>query len=167
MITLVKVISTELNEITQRLVKVLRYGKRDIKTPYEASPFGTDSNCPPGWIAVHCETGDKGETVIVGYLNKKQLVDVGEHKIYSTDKDGKIQQTYILLTNTGIIELGGKVDNAVRYLALNTALQQEAALINTELGKIATAITNLGGAYTPTPIVLNISASKINEVKTP
>ena len=39
-------------------------------------------------------------------------------------------------------------------------------IINAELAKISTAISSLGGSYTVTPLTLDISAAKINEIKT-
>ena len=72
----------------------------------------------------------------------------------------------IFLKTDGSLEIGGNVDNMIRYGPLNTALQSHNAAINMELGKIAAAISTLGGTYLPDTISTDISASKIDQVKT-
>src|SRR5690606_8847873 len=96
---------------------------------------------------------------------KDQLAAIGELRLYATDGNGQLQ-TFVWLKNDGTIELGGNTDNAVRYLPLNTALQGQVTDINAELVKIQTAITGLGGAYAHTPVSIDISGAKIEEIKT-
>ncbi len=62
------------------------------------------------------------------------------------------------------IQLGGNTGNVTEYAHLNTALQLMVELINTNTAAIATAISSLGGFYTPTPVTLDISAAKVEEV---
>jgi hypothetical protein len=146
-------------------VKVLRYGKSDIQTPTEASPHGIDSNPVKDMIAVFSDTEESGKPVIIGYLNKNRVADVGELRLFSTDKDGK-EVFYAYLKNDGTMELGGKVDNLLRFIPLDAALQQMAIDLNIELVKISAAISALGGAYGVTPISIDISQAKIDEIKT-
>lgn len=163
-LNLVKVISTAIVK-AQRIVKVLRYGTNDIQTASAVAPYGVDSNPISGMIAVYAPTVDIAKKVIIGYINKNALADVGEYRTFATDADGNVQ-FYTWLKKDGTYEIGGAADNAVRYSKLNDGLQSAAGDINTELGKIAAAISSLGGTYTLTPLNLDISASKINEVKT-
>ncbi len=163
--SLVKVISTELDKAKKRIVKVLRFGKDDVQTSIEASPFGFDSNPVKDLIAVYSTTSEKGKTVIVGYLNKDLLAAVGESRMYSTNKSGELQ-TFIHLKNDGTIELAGSSDNAVRFTPLSSEMQSLAAAINVELALIATGIGAAGGAYTPGTISIDISGAKIDEIKT-
>lgn len=162
---LISVISTEVDNMQRRIVKFLRMGKKDIRTSLETSPYGVDSNPIKGMIAIYGETGQNGQTVIVGYINKNQLSDVGEFRTYSTDADGTLK-FYTWLKKDGTYEIGGNSHNAIRYSPLNTALQNQVTSINAELTKIATAITGLGGAYAINPVSLDISQAKINEIKT-
>lgn len=165
MINLVKVMSTSL-VITKRVIKVLRFGKGDVQTSMQASPYGIDSNPIKDMVAVYSDSSEKGKTVIIGYLNKNQLSDVGETRMYSTDADG-VLKTYVWVKNDGTIQLGGTTSNIVRFTPLDTALQLQVNLINAELVKIAAAINAIvPGSYVPLPIQLNISSAKVNEVKT-
>jgi|SRR6185437_1077279 len=109
-----------------RVMKVLRFGKSDVQTADEATPYGLDSSAVKDMIAVFSDTVTKGEPVIIGYLNKQQLAQPGEFRLYSTDNDGNLI-TYIWLHNAagdGQIELGGTTDNAVLYSKLETAFNQ-------------------------------------------
>jgi len=89
-------------------------------------------------------------------------MEPGEKKLYSVD--GTTIKAFINFLQTGILEINGNADFAVRYNALNAILQQLAIDINANLTAIATAI---GGAYTPTPIVITATTAKIDEVKVP
>lgn len=165
--TLTKILlGTTFDKARRRIIKVLRFGLSDVKTALEASPFGIDSSPIPGMIAIYAETNDKGKNTIIGYLNKNQLSETGEMRIFSTDALG-ILKFYIWLKNDGTCQLGGVVDNAVRFTPLDAATDKFAQDINTELTKIQTAITGLGGAYSRLPISINIDAAKIEQITTP
>ena len=60
--------------------------------------------------------------------------------------------------------MAGDSDNVVKYTPLDTELQAFKDLINTELGKIAAAIP--GGAYVPTPLIIDIEDAKNELIKT-
>jgi hypothetical protein len=148
------------------LIKILRYGKSDVQEVNESMPYGLDSNPIADMIAVYSETSELGEKVIVGYLNKKQLAQPGEMRIYSTSTSGALK-TFIWLKADGTMQLGGIVDNSVRYRPLNAGLQAEATAINAELTKIAAALNAIiPGIYVVAPVTVDISASKIDEIKT-
>jgi hypothetical protein len=162
----VKVISTAIDSYQRRVVKFLRMGKYDVQTAVEASPYGIDSNPIKDMEAIYAQTDGRGDQVIIGYINKNKVANAGELRIYSTDLSG-VEKFYVYLKNNGTLEMGGVADNAVRYSPLNTAIQQQKTDINTELGKIASAINAIvPGSYTPALISINISGSKINEIKT-
>ena len=165
MISLIKVISTEIIGKGRRAIKSLRLGKKDIQTPVQAASFGSDANPPANLRAIYLRTGTKGDTVVVGFINVDQLAEVGENRQFSTDENGNlIFETR--MRNDGTFEIGGSVDNLIRFAKLDTEMQALAASINTELAKIATGITGVGGAYVPGTITINISAAKIDELKT-
>jgi len=145
-----------------RILKVDQWG---VKTVNEVSSFGDDSHPISNMTALYADTSETGEPVIIGYINKNQLADVGEKRIYSLKEDGSIS-TFIWLKNDGKIELGGNNDNAIRYQKLDDSLQSQKTLINAELLKIQTAIAGLGGAYAKIDISINTSSAKINEIKT-
>lgn len=164
-----KVISTAV-EKGVRIAKVLAFGKNDTRTAPEASPYGIDSNPIAGMQAIYGATAANGAVVILGYINTQQLAKTGEFRIYSTDSGGA-EKTRIWLHADGSIDLGGtgsasNTKHATQYEALNTQLQSQISKINTELTKIATGITGVGGVYTPTPISVDFSSAKLNNIKT-
>ena len=116
-----KVISTELDDLKRRIVKILRLGKDDVQTSMQAAPYGIDSNPIEDMIAIYDKPGTRGKTVVVGYLNKEQLAELGELRVYSTDDAGALQ-FYIHLKNAaadGFCQIGGKEDNMVRFSKLD------------------------------------------------
>lgn len=166
MVNIVKVISSEIDKLNRRVVKYLRLGKDDVQSSLTAAPYGVDANPIKDMVAIYATSTSKEEKVIIGYINKNQLAEAGEHRIFSTDDNG-VLQTFIWLKKDGNILLGGEADNAVRYAALNTELQAAIADINTNLGLIATGIAAAGGSYSPQNLSLDISGAKIDTIKTP
>ena len=146
----------------QRDIKVDQFG---AKTADESAPFGDDGNPLKGMIAIYAETSEVGEPVIIGYINENQLAEPGEKRIYSLKSDGSLS-TSVWLKNDGTMEVAGNADNMVRYAKLNTALQLTITNLNAELIKIQSAIVALTGVYTRADVGLDISASKIKEIKT-
>ena len=177
MINIVKVFSTELVEAGRRIVKVLRYGKNDVQTPVQSAPFGSDSNPPANIRAVYTDTGNKGDNVIIGYINVNQVAEIGENRLFSTDEDGNLVFE-IRLRNDGTVEIGGSVDNLVRFSKLEEAYNQLKddfdALVtayNSHI-HITTATVGVGppGVIAPTtatgsPSTGDISDAKIDELK--
>lgn len=162
---LVKVISASLDVLNRRIVKILRFGLSDVQTTYEAMPFGLDSCALKDMVAVYSETGEKGKTVIIGYLNKNQIATKGEFRTYSLKSDGSVS-FYIHQKDDETCEIGGNADNLVRYSPLNTEMLGLASSINAELVKIAAGLSGVGGVYTPLTISIDVSAAKIDEIKT-
>jgi len=147
----------------KRTLKIFEFG---VKTADVVSAFGDDSAPLKDFVAIYGQTSENGDNIIIGYINKNQISAPGEKRIFSLKEDGSLSFS-LHLKNDGTCEFGGNTDNAVRYAALNNALQLEKDLINTEFGKIATAINGLApGAYVPTPITLNLLSAKIEEIKT-
>ena len=161
-----KVILSSLDSLGRRLVKGYRYGNIDVRTPLQANPSGFDSNPIKDMVAIYSNTDNKDTNIIVGYLNKNQLADSGEARVYSTDSEGNLK-TYIWLKNNGNIELGGTADYAVRFTALQTALEDMVTIINENLPLIASGIVAGGGTYTPIDVILDLTPAKITTITTP
>lgn len=176
MASIVKVDSSNLDNLKRRVVKFLRLGKSDVRTSIEIGPFGTDSNPPKGIMAVYGQTDSVGKSVIIGYLNINQLAAVGDHRIFSTNSEG-VLKGYLWLKNDGTAELMGNSDHLVRYSKLEEAFNKLKSehddlvnAFNTHMH--ATAAT--GPPSTPTPgsgipaiaSTADISPAKIVEIKT-
>ena len=162
MITLSKVRDFVI-ENGKRILKVQEYG---VKTAKVASNYGDDSQPLKNMTAIYSPTAVNSEPVIIGYINTNQVAKEGEKRIFSQSIDGSISFAIHLKTD-GSCEIGGNVDNAVRFNALQSSLASSDTLLNAELAKIATAIGSLGGVYTVATVATDISSSKINEIKTP
>ncbi len=164
MIAIAKTISTAIIK-TYRQITAKVFGNTP-RTTYECMPYGMDANPIAGMNAIYAPTTVNGLPVIIGYLNISQLADVGENRTYSTDANGVVK-FYIWQKNDGTCEVGGNVDNLVRYAKLNLALQNDiVTFINTQLPLIAAGISTGGGSYTPGIMSIDITAAKINEIKT-
>lgn len=159
-----KIISSTITK-GRLLVKVLGLGSSDIKTVYQLLPFGIDSRPVKNYRAVYSDTGIKGEKILIGVINNNVLTGIGEIRIHSEDSSGN-EVLYVHLKSDGNCEINGNNDNLVRYLKLDEGLSNMAGDINTELGKIQTAIIALGGTYAKSDIDVDISDSKIDELLT-
>lgn len=172
---LVKVISTELDDISRRIVKFLRKGKGDVQTAPECAPYGIDSNPVKDMIAVYGQTGVKGKQVVLGYINKNQLAAVGENRIYSTDSEGTLSFA-IHLKADGTCEIGGTADNLVRFAntkAVIDEIQSDIASIKQVFSTWVPVPMDGGAAlktaattWAATPLTEDIDSSKIDEIKT-
>ncbi len=151
---LTKVLSSSIDALNRRVVKILRMGKSDVQTSLEVMPYGIDSNPIKDMIALHSDTSEKGKSVIIGYINKQQLAEAGELRLFSTDENG-ILKAHIWLKNNGDIEILGDSDNMVRYSSLETAFNMLKADLDA-----ARAVLSLP------PSSADISFAKIDEIKT-
>lgn len=145
----------------KRVLKILEFG---TKTASESMPFGYDGQPTKDITAIYAETSNNSESVIVGYINKNQLANAGEVRLYSLDENNALK-SFLWLKNDGTLELNGNTYTAVRFEPLESGINAKDNLINIELGKIATAIGSLGGTYTPETISTNITSAKSEDVK--
>lgn len=183
MLNFVKVISTKLDDeirnFPRRLIKYLRLGKNDVRESHQSGPFGTDSNPVKDTIAIYGPTLQSGKQVIIGYINKNQFAEIGEHRIFSTDSDG-LEVFSLYLKNDGTAEFGGDADFMVRYNELESAFNELKGDLNSLITAynshihVTTATvgaTAVPGILSPTPSAgvsstADISGAKITEIKT-
>lgn len=151
-------------KIENGLYKVLGFGKSDTRTVQQVSPAGFESTPLQGKKVVLSQTSNIDVNTCLGEIKLKTETKDGETRIYSEDENGILFE--IFLKEDGKCYLGGNVDNAVRYLPLNTGLQDFIINLNLELVAIASGIASAGGSYTPTPQSIDVSGSKIDEVRT-
>lgn len=161
MITLSKIKGISLFK-KSRILKILQFG---AKTVTEAAPFGLDSSPLEGMTAIFAETSETGDALVIGYINKNQLSNPGEYRMYSLKQDGS-EAIDIYLKNDGTCELGGNSDSLVKYNPLMEALINSDAQINQELEKIRIAISSLGGSYLKEDVATDISDSKSAKLMT-
>lgn len=173
----VKTISTQIKD-SIRFIKFLRMGRSDVQESRQVAPYGTDSNPIKDMVAIYAPTGEDGKTVVIGYVNKNQIADVGEHRIFSTNTNGDVQM-YVHLKNDGTAEFGGDSNFMVRYNELETAFNQLKSdfnnLVSSYNSHVHTTTATVGtgpvGLIAPTtttgtPSTADITPAKINEIKT-
>lgn len=171
---IVKVIETRL-ESAVRFVKFLRMGKSDVQECEQIGPHGIDSNPVKDMVALYAPTLQQGEPVLIGYINKNQIADIGETRIFSTDEDG-VEKTAIHLKNDGTMEVGGNTDNMVRYSQIEASVNELKDDLN-DLKQVfqtwipapndgGAALKGAAAAWFATPIVEDITGAKIDEIET-
>lgn len=161
MIRKVKTISSRVTDIGIRLQKFLGLGLKDVQEVPVAAPFGIDSNAVKDMIAVYSPTLIKGEAVIIGYINKNALAEVGGLRLFSTNAQGA-EQFYVYLRNTNNLELGGSNRHLARFEELEIAFN----MLKNEFDLHAHT-GNLGAPTSPplVPSVADISGAKIDNIK--
>ena len=170
MINVTKTISTSIKNAV-RFVKFLRMGKSDVQECRQSSPFGIDSAPTKDMAAIYAKTAEVGKPVIIGYINKNQIAEAGETRIFSTDENGTVKIA-LHLKNDGTAEFGGNTKNMVRFQELETGFND----LKTDFNNLVTAYNlhihpSSSGTTSPTATqgtssTADISGSKIDEIKT-
>lgn len=175
---------SRVKKATSEFVKILLYGKSDVRTAQPIFPFGFDSKPVNDLVALYSNTGADGEPVVVGYIYLSDITDIGESRIYSTDSNGN-SVFDIILKNDGTCEIGSDADNMVRYRPLASAYNQLKSDHDDTVSKLNAVINLLktwtflpgdGGAALKTAAIAtlidasnstgDITGAKIDEVKT-
>ena len=176
---LTTVISTDVDDKKRRKVKVRRFGNDDVQNQLAVSPSGIDAAPVEDMVALYSPTSSQEDPVIIGYITREQKAKAGEIRIFSTDADG-VEQIAFHFLNDGTVEMGGDADNLVRYRELKSAYDQLRDDLNNLIAQynahihITTATvgpTAVPGVISPTtstgtPSTADMSASKIDELKT-
>jgi hypothetical protein len=161
---LTKVISTAIVK-GRLIIKVLGFGSKDVQTVSSVQPFGIDSNPIDGYRGIWARTESAENRILLGILFERATAQPGELRLYA-ENDGGTEVYSIHIKKNGTCEIGGNADNAVRFQKLDDELQSFKSKINTELSKIQTGITGVGGTYLKTDTTIDISQAKINNIKT-
>jgi hypothetical protein len=161
MISLAKFKSASI-EGGKRIIKALTLG--GAATAKEVYPFGFDSQALGDLTAIYADTSNKDESVIIGYINKNQLAEAGGSRMFAIGNSGEVVG-FVYARASGVLELNGSAFSSVRFQSLKIAIDNNDALINAELAKIATAITTLGGTYVVAPIGTNLLNTESATVK--
>ncbi len=152
-----RTITTNRDGENQRvMLQVQMTNADDIQTVEYVSLPGQDENPINGTRVYIIEIGESYKIAIAADDGVTPAMATGEKRLYSVSDAGDIQ-AFIKLLKTGIIEINGDADFAVRFNALDTALQAMLTALNAD-------IVTAGGAGSTT---LDISGAKVDEVKLP
>lgn len=129
------------------------------------TPPGDDSSPPIGASVLIIDIGGRR----VGFLlNAGIALDSQSEEKAIYGSSGGAKTSFLKLKPNGTIEINGFSDFAVRFNALQTIMIVAVqTAINTQLGLISTEINNLGGDYTPTPLNIDLSTARVDNVKLP
>lgn len=142
------------------LLQVQMSNKDDVQTVEYVPQPGQDENPTNGSKVFIIQISESYKIAIGVDDGIEPGAATGEKWLYSLDDDGVVQALMKLL-KSGIIEVNGNSDFAVRFAALDTALQLLVTQINAVLATKADASGAAGG------LTLDISAAKVNGVKLP
>ena len=161
MIWLTTTLSTAVDSMNRLIQKVRRLGKYDIQTAPIAAPYGVDSNPIEGMVAIFAETSMKGDQVIIGYVNKNAIAEVGGLGLFSTNSAGA-EQFYVYLRASNNLELGGDARHLARFEELETAFNELKSAYNSHT-HLSTA-TGTPTSTTSAASSADISACKIDNI---
>ena len=137
----------------------------DIQTVEYVSLPGQDENPINGSRVYILEVGESYKIAIAVDDGVTPAMATGEKRLYSVSDAGDIQ-AYINLLKSGIIEVNGDADFAVRFDALQTKLTALEAQLLAHVHPGVTA----GGASTGASVTvfdIDITTAKVDEVKLP
>ena len=132
------IVDSTTTEDGMRMIKVDQFG---AKEPYECSPYGFDSNPVKDMTAIYADTSENGEPIIIGYVNENQLADVGELRLYNSNKG------YIWLKKDDTIELNGNSRTIVAFINLKTELENTIVKVNARQIPGIKVITQISTQY--------------------
>ena len=145
----------------------------DIHTVEYMSPPGEDSNPPDGSKVLIIDVGRAYKVAIAADDNISPSMEKGEKKLYSIS-EGAIA-AFINFLSSGIMEINGNSDFAVRYNELETGFNQLKAdhddFVANVYGLHSHATAPTGPVSPPSVLgaasTADISAAKVEEVKLP
>lgn len=148
----------------------------DVQAVQLMTQAGEESNPPDGSRVTLVRVNDAFKIAVAVDDGIEPSMGRGEKKLYSTSS-GAIAAFINLLTG-GNIELNGNADNAVRYAALESAIDDLADQVNTFIAAFNTHTHSYlpgPGSATPTAppaapgvdVVPDITGSKVDEVTLP
>lgn len=148
--------------------KSLKVSEFGVKTADLVSSFGDDGSPLKDMVALYSTTSNVGENVILGFINKHQIAQPGEKRIFSLKPNGELSFD-IHLKGNGTCEIGGNTDYAVRYSKLEEAFNELKGKFN-ELVNLFNTHTHAGNGTIPPATSANLSnaditPARIDEVK--
>ena len=143
----------------------------DVHTVEYMSPPGEDSNPPDGAKVLIIDVGRAYKIAIAADDNVSPSMAAGEKKLYSIS-DGAIA-AFINFLESGIIEINGNNDFAVRYNELKSAFDEMKTDLNNFITVFNTHTQVVSGSVAAAPAgqatasTADISGAKVEEVKLP
>jgi phage gp45-like len=158
-------VTTNRDGTAERLMLQVRISSRDdIQTVEYVSLPGQDENPVDGSRVYIIEVGASYKIAIGADDGVTPAMDTGEKRLYSQDNAGTIQ-AFIKLLKSGIIEVNGNADFAVRFSKLEDMVNDLNAKYDVHVHP--DPLSGNTGPPTNAPLGLDVSAAKVEEVKLP
>ena len=158
----------KINEVLAKSVKVL-FGFENPGEPSQSTVAGIYSRAVKNDVAAVANTASN-QRVSIGVLTfEAKTLKNGEICIFARNGSGAVVSSLTCYSDGKVkiegesLTVGDGIDNAVKYMQLNAALQTYNALVAAEFAKIAVAYPPY--ALVTTPPVLDISGAKSENVK--
>lgn len=126
--------------------------------------YGFEAKPTQGQVVFVNVNGNRDQSIallIHDRENKPTDLEDDETQLYSKFNN------YVKCNKDAEVEVNGSADYAVAYDDLEPKLQDIITAFNAEMLKIQTAIAALGGAYTPTTLVVDFTVAKVDKVRLP
>ncbi len=157
----------------RRIVKLLRFGRDDVQTSKQVTPYGFECNPVSDTVGLYTTTSSRNRTYVVGYISESNETEPGECRVFSTNAAGDVQIAFHYKAD-GTVEMGGKADNAVRYSKLKEAFDDLKSDFNNLVNNYNAhthPVVSIGSPTGPaaplgSPSAADITAAKIDELKT-
>lgn len=161
-------ITTNRDGTTPRvMLQVQMTSPDDIQTVELVTPPGYDANPINGSLVYVMEVGTAYKIAIAVNDGITPDMATGEKRVYSLNDDGAIQ-AFIKLLKTGIIEINGNADFAVRFTDLETAFNQLKTDFNLHTHVYIPGSQSPAPTAVPVPqTTADMSGAKVDEVKLP
>jgi hypothetical protein len=162
-----------------RLIQQEVFGK-SARDAYEVASWGVDSVPVKGVDAAYCATNSINQPIVIGYVQKNRIAQVGEFRAYSTDTSGAFKfNVWVRADGTVLIGDSNSPSAYTDFLVKFNALKSGYDLLRTDLNNFVTifnahvhsGVTTGPGASGPTPTPgtpssASIDSSKATKIKT-
>lgn len=175
-VLVVMVNSVFFNKHGKRMIKFRGWGKIDVRTSHQVTPWGIDCHPVKGVRGINTTTQKEGATKILGYVHDHPITEVGEVRLFATNAEDE-EQCSLHLKNTGNIEINGNARHAVAYEEMAATVNELKSKVQELQGIISswTPDPNDGGlalktaatAWATAPMTQDIAQSKVDTVKLP
>jgi hypothetical protein len=155
MIGIGKYISSTISN-AMRTIKLTIWGRTDTRERIESMPFGFDAQALANMQAITMDTSMDGKSVVIGFVNTKQLAAAGESRMYALDSDGNLLG-FFYCKSDGTMLIGGDDNFAVKFNELKTEYNSLKSTVNDLASKwsaFATAYVPGSPSATGLPVTL-------------
>jgi hypothetical protein len=155
MIGVTKILSTSVDSLKRRVLKVLLNGRvengtGDVRQPLQSASFGVDSNPTEDKVGIYARSQTNGKYYIIGVINTASLAEVGETRLFSTDANGQLKFNIWLKNNgEGLIGTSDEPADYTNFAVRFNELKQEFNKLKADHNELVSKWNAFCGSYVP------------------